>query len=318
MDMYILTTRTHRGILQMENKDRSKEGAYAQLKGFHRAIPIILAAFALFIAICFFTKDSTGAFGRIVSGFLLGTFSIGGYFIPVLFAVHAIFYPSDIQEKRLVSRVVFSAILLIFISAMSYAISTIGQEELVFSAHDFYVNGQMSVGGGFIGGVIGFAIMKVIGPVGLIILAIAIIALYVTYFLSGQKMRRMFNNILLRFVSFGAKMEKKYKKSVAEGKANKAIRAEEKRRAEEKKNAKKLEALMEKESELYDDEFFASDNGLKELKIPELGINESRTQEDIELNPTLQEKVHPKNKVEEEPEYITIELHPKKTIKTDY
>jgi len=302
----------------MENKDKSKEGAYAQLKGFHRAVPIILAAFALFIALCFFTKDSTGAFGKIVSGFLLGAFSIGGYFIPVLFAVHAIFYPSDIQEKRLVSRVVFSVILLIFISAMTYAFSIIG-EEPVFSAADFYANGQANVGGGFVGGVIGFGIIKVIGHVGLIILAIAIIALYVTYFLSGQRMKRIFDSALLGFVKFGAKIEGKFKKSVAEKKASKSIRAEEKRRAEEKKNAKRLEALMEKESELFEDDFFATDNGLKELNIPELGISETRKQEDIELNPTLQEKVHPKNKVEEEDtEYARVELHPKKTINTDY
>ena len=302
----------------MENKDKSKEGAYAQLKGFHRAIPIILAAFALFITLCFFTKNSTGAFGEVVSDFLLGAFSIGGYFIPVLFVVHAIFYPSDIQEKRLVSRVVFSAILLIFISAMAYAFSTIDAEELVFSASDFYHNGQMNVGGGFVGGVIGFAVMKVIGPVGLIILAFAIIALYVTYFLSAAKMKRLFGDALLGFVKFGARVEKKFQRSVAEKKAGKAIRAEEKRRAEEKKNAKKLEALMEKESELYDDDFFATDNGLKELRIPELGITESRTKEDIELNPTLQEKVHLKNEVEREPEYERVELHPKKTINTDY
>ncbi|MBO5945620.1 MAG: hypothetical protein J6Q69_03335, partial [Clostridia bacterium] len=306
----------------MENKDKNKEGAYAQLKGFHRAVPIILAAFALFITLCFFTKESTGAFGEVVSSFLLGAFSIGGYFIPVLFAVHAFFYPSDIQGKKLVSRVIFSVILLIFISAMTYAFSIVGEENPVFSPADFYANGQNNVGGGFVGGVIGFAIIKLIGTVGLIILALAVIALYVTYFLSGEKMKRMFGNAVLGFAKFGAKMEGRFKKSVAEGKANKAIRAEEKRRAEEKKNAKRLEALMEKESELYEDDFFAADNGLKELHIPELGISETRDQADIELNPTFQEKVHPKNQVEEEPAYqpqseIYTSNH-KKTINTDY
>ena len=301
----------------MENKDKSKEGAYAQLKGFHRAVPIILAAFALFIALCFFTKDSTGAFGEIVSGFLLGAFSIGGYFIPVLFAVHAIFYPSDLQETRLVSRVIFSIVLLIFISAMTYAFSIIG-EEPKFSPTDFYANGQANVGGGLVGGVIGLCIIKVIGHVGLIILAIAIIALYVTYFFSGQRMKRIFNSALLGFVKFGAKIEGRFKKSVAAKKASKSIRAEEKRRAEEKKNAKKIEALMEKESELFEDDFFATDNGLKELNIPELGISETRKQEDIELNPTLQEKVHPKNKVEEDTEYVRVEFNRKKTVNTDY
>ena len=86
----------------MSDNTPEKKGTYADLKGFHRAVPIILAAFAVFVTLCFFTKDGTGAFGKAVSEFLLGSFSIGGYFIPVLFALHAIFYPSDIQEKRLI------------------------------------------------------------------------------------------------------------------------------------------------------------------------------------------------------------------------
>ena len=301
----------------MEHKERSKEGAYAQLKGFHRAVPIILAAFAVFVTLCFFTKDGTGAFGKAVSEFLLGSFSIGGYFIPVLFALHAIFYPSDIQEKRLISRAVFSTMLLVFVSAMVYAFSILHVEP-IFAPQQFYVDGQSCIGGGVVGGIIGFGIIKVIGNVGLIIFAIMVIALYVTYFLSGHRMRRMLNNALFRFVKFGAKMEAGFKKSRAASQANKAIRAEEKRRAEEKKNAKRLEALMEKESELYEDDFFATDNGLRELRIPELGITETRKQADIELNPTLQEKVHLKNKVDYDPTLERVDPQPKKKINTDY
>ena len=96
----------------MQDEKKSKEGAYASLTGFHRAVPIILFAMAIFIALCYFTKDHTGAFGKVVAGFLLGSFSIGGYFIPVLFAVHAFFYASDIQHKRLISRIIFSFLLL--------------------------------------------------------------------------------------------------------------------------------------------------------------------------------------------------------------
>ena len=53
-----------------DNKEK-KESAYSQLKGFHRAIPIILSALALFIAVCFITKN-TGTLGRAISGFLRG------------------------------------------------------------------------------------------------------------------------------------------------------------------------------------------------------------------------------------------------------
>ena len=64
-----------------ENKTNSKEGAFTSLKGFHRAVPIILVAVSVFIALCFITKN-TGALGNFISSVLLGLFSAGGYFIP--------------------------------------------------------------------------------------------------------------------------------------------------------------------------------------------------------------------------------------------
>ena len=303
------------GGLQMSNNKNNKEGAYASLTGFRRAIPIILFAAAIFIALCFITQN-TGALGVAIGGFLLGSFSIGGYFIPVLFAVHAFFYPSDVQRKRVISRLVFSVLLVIAISAFAHAISIFGNEP-VFSAADFYNNGKMNIGGGFVGGTIAFAIIKVLGYAGMIILTVTFFALYITYFLAGERniIKRTFKKLLYSFVNFGAKAEKnltdrKKKKNEIKDKKEKAAL----QRIEEKKAAKKQ---LPKDSPLYDDEFFAVDNGLSELKIEELGINESRNREDIELNPTLQERVFPKSRVEEtkddEPKYT-----PKKTVNSDY
>ena len=92
-----------------------KTTSYSSLKGFRRAIPIILVAVALFIGLCFVTQES-GSVGRAISGVLLGLFSWGAYSIPVLIALHALFYPSDVGEKRVVSRIIFSAVAVVSLS----------------------------------------------------------------------------------------------------------------------------------------------------------------------------------------------------------
>ncbi len=288
----------------MPDNKKKKESAYASLRGFHRAVPIIIFAVAIFFSLCFVTQN-TGRMGIAISGFFLGAFSIGAYFIPPLLMLHAMFYPTDIKNKnRLISRAIFSLVLLIAISSLTHAISNYGTEPY-FSASDFYNNGKVNVGGGFVGGAVSFAIISVVGYVGLIILTLTVVAIYITYFFAGEKnvLRQALSRALYRFVSACARIEKRIKDRKKEKNVDRALRdAESERRLREKnekKETKRAEALMAKEEELYDDDFFAVDNGLKELKIAELGINEHRRDEDIERNPTLQERVHPKAKAED-------------------
>ena len=134
-----------------KNTDRKPKDT---LSGLHRAMPIVLLALAVFLGICFITQSHTGMLGGVISGVMLGLFSIGAYFIPFLIAVHALFYVTDIKEGRLLSRVIFSAITVVAISALTHAITNWGAESLTFDVVLFYTQGAESVGGGFIGGII--------------------------------------------------------------------------------------------------------------------------------------------------------------------
>ena len=282
----------------MEENNKKKDGAYASLKGFHRAVPVILFAVAIFTAVCFFTQN-TGAVGRAISDFLLGCFSIGGYFIPAFLALHACFYPSDLQKKRiLISRIIFSAVMVVTVSVLTHAIANWG-EELLFSASDLYAEGKERIGGGFVGGSVAFAIVHLVDYVGLVILTLTVFALYIVYFLAGEKnaLRSALANLLYKTVSFFARIEAKLKGKKTDKKEKRAKREEEEKR---NKEAKRGEALMAKEEKLFEDEFFAVDNGFKELKIEKIGIAEHRRDEDIEKNPTLQEKVHLRSEVSED------------------
>ncbi|MBR5817162.1 MAG: DNA translocase FtsK 4TM domain-containing protein, partial [Clostridia bacterium] len=275
-------------------------GAYAQLTGFHRAVPIILIALAVFVTVCFVTKEQTGSFGIAVSDTLTGLFSIGGYFIPVFFLIHAFFYPTDIQKKSLIARVLSTVVLLLIISAFVETVGTWNQHPS-FDAKAAWDNGKRCVGGGTVGAAVAFGLVAVIGYIGFAILAVTVVAIYFTYFLAGEHnpIRDFFRKIAFNVFSFFARVEKKVKgdkedKAKAK-KVDKKIKAQikkdDKDKGKRQREQKRVNTLNEREGELFEDEFFEVDNGLKELKINELGITESRSDVDIELNPTLQNKV---------------------------
>jgi len=259
---------------------------YSNLTGMHRAVPIILFAVAVFTLFCFITQD-IGALGHAISTVFLGLFSYGAYALPLLLALHAIFYPSDISENRVLSRVIFSLVTITFISALSYSI-TYWKTDLVFSPADFFTNGQNSVGGGFIGGIVGFCLIKIFGRVGLVIIAAAIFAIYISYFFArGQRsVSKFFYNLLKAIVIILAYAERGLKKFFGKIKNAKSDKI---RREAEEKNGK-----------LTDDDFFAVDNGMQKLSVSELGIRETRDEAAAEDNPTLHEKIFYKSAVSPE------------------
>ena len=269
----------------MTDKRKSSE-KYSSLTGIHRAVPIILFAVSVFTLFCFITQN-VGALGYAISAVLLGLFSYGAYSIPLLLALHAIFYPSDKCEQRVLSRVIFSMITITFISALSHSIAY-WNEDIAFNAIEFFKNGQSSVGGGFIGGIVGYCIVKIFGEAGLIIIAAAIFAIYISYFFAGgqRSISKVLFAILKGIVFALAFIERKIKGlfgSVKNAKSEKL-----------KRNAE------QKNLELTDDEFFAVDNGMQKLSVSKLDIKETRNAEDIEENPTLHDKIFYKSAVSKE------------------
>ena len=261
-------------------------GQYSSLVGIHRAVPIILFAVAVFTMFCFITQD-IGIFGPALSTVFLGLFSYGAYAIPLLIGLHAIFYPSDIHEKRVVSRIIFSLIAITFISALSYSITS-WNTEIAFTPVDFFKDGQSSVGGGFIGGIIGFCLMTVFGRVGVVIIAAAILAIYVSYFFaSGKKsVSRLFFNIFKYTILALAYTEKGIKTLL--------------RKLSGKSTEKTKRDVEAKSRALMDDDFFAVANGLQRLSIAELGIKETRSDSALETSAALHEKVFYKSSVSKE------------------
>ena len=247
--------------------------------GFARGVPVLLLALAVFLTLCFMTQD-TGAVGKFISSFLLGLFSYAAYALPLLIAIHGIFYYADLHYGRRLSRLIFSIVTVVGISSLIYVIRYWGQ-DLPFTFGKYYTDGQN--GAGLIGSIVAFCLMKVIGSVGVIILTVAVLALYVIYFFGkGKNAFAVIGLKLLTLVmSFFSFIEKKVLHL--------------KKKGAEAKDQRKTKAMREIGNELSDDDYFAVDNGMQELSIPELGILEVKSRRSIEENPTLHERVRHKN-----------------------
>ena len=248
--------------IKTDNNEKQKKERTAEAVGIMRAVPVILIAAALFLTLCYITAD-TGAFGAFISSALLGLFSYMAYTIPFFISLHALFYFSDLRCGKVTKRVIFSVAALIMLSMTAYVISTF-KTEAVFDLGTFYSNGIERIGGGAIGSALAFALMKVFGRIGLIILLTLALVVYVIYLASGggSAISNFFLKKLRSIANYGANLEK---------------RAEEKRRRKKEGKEAKHRAFDDKKNrDFYNDEYFSTDNGVSRLEIPELGILEMK------------------------------------------
>ena len=240
----------------MSDNKKPKEGYYSTLTGAKRAVPIILFAIALFVTVCFIT-NSVGALGQGISSFLRGLFAFGAYAIPVILILHAVFYAEDHAKHRVLSRVIFSVLTVVLISVVEYAITFWGQ-EYPFSPAAFYNEARA---GGLVGSVVAFGLVQFLGSLGVIILALAIVAIYITFFFANS--HSAFSRVVLAFLSWvvGALAAvERWIKSLFE-------------KLKARKNKKRMTESEKKNKDFLDDPFFTADGSLNEIKIDELGIH---------------------------------------------
>ncbi len=250
--------------------------------GIVRAVPIILSAAAVFVAICFIF-GGTGAFGYGVTSVLKGLFAGGAYAIPLLLLIHALLFKEDHAKGALVARTVFSLIAIVIVSSIDYTMFY-WDKEPVFDPVMFYAEGMA---GGFIGGIFSFCITKILGSVGLIILDITVVtaAAIISFGKKDSTARRGILGFLEFFTFFLSLIEKKIKKSADD---RREAKAEEKRQETERHHAQFL-----------DDQFFETSD-MDELNINQLGIHESRDPKSAERRPNLHNKVFNKSAVPKE------------------
>ncbi len=169
----------------------------------HQILPFVIFALALFLIFCFVTGERTGLLGGWFKIHFRGLFGGAAYAIPAMLILLSVFWRKQVKSGKLWMFTLFQALFLIFLSSMIH-IWTKGASK--FSLPAFWNDGEGLVGGGIVGGTVGFILLKLTGSVGAHIIGITALVifglfmfgltpysiyLYIAYYLHEKKEERM-------------------------------------------------------------------------------------------------------------------------------
>ena len=278
-----------------QNSNENNTYTHSDLKGFHKAVPILLTAAALIIFAGLFSPDT--GFGKILNLVFGGLLGFGAWAIPVAMLLHALFYAEDLGKGKIKHRVIFSASSVLIVAMVECAITFWGQaiSKDNFNLISFFTG---RTAGGFIGGALSYVPLALFGSIGVIIVAATALALLIVFLYADNNgaASRLFFTIL----EYGARFLAVIERWVIDliGRIKEAIA--EKRQRE----------MDDRHAELVDDDFFEVDNGMKSMSIKEIGFSTERSDDDFAESPTLHSKIHMKSVIKEEP-------NPKSEVKAE-
>jgi len=141
----------------------------------NQVIPYLLGFVALFLTVCYILESKMGIFGHAVNSLFFGFFSGAAIGIPIFIMIIAIFWRRDIVKRSVKFKVIFSFLILTFISVLIYIFS---RPDDQYSIVTFWEMGRSWKCGGVIGGTVGWLMLKAVGSVGTIIISVAMILLF--------------------------------------------------------------------------------------------------------------------------------------------
>ena len=238
----------------------------------YQLIPYIVAVVSLFLLVCFIAnaicnpqnslaggKESEHVLG--IVGFWLcqivfGIFGPAAYLIPVVLACFVIFWRNYNKRDFVLINIVIAVLTVVVLSALYHVFAHLGGGVTAFT-YDFetlFSEGAASGGGGVLGGIIAFALVKVVNIVGAIFILIAALIPMIT-FLVGTTPVAVVTLIAKKIkaeIDKGAperlarkearEEEKREIRAKERQEREEALKAERERKAEEREEAKRLKA----------------------------------------------------------------------------
>ena len=168
----------------------------------HQILPYLIGVLAVFLLVCFFSEGLTGLVGYGLRALFYGLFGGGAFALPILLGLSAILWRKELKKGSLFFLILFEVLFFIFLSAMIH-LWTGG--SMRFDIPAFWQEGQSLVGGGVLGGMLGFVLYNLTGTVGAHIIGLSALFLfglfmfgltpysiyvYIAYHIHEQKERR--------------------------------------------------------------------------------------------------------------------------------
>ncbi len=207
-----------------EKKQRKKRKPLSPDCALHQAMPIVMTALAALFGICIYTQIEMGVFGSFVSGVCFGLFGGGAFLIPVWLLVSGLRWRADVRDGSLVRSQVFGLALIFLVSVFCYTFGMPTDKAAAFA--EFYTLGQEKLGGGVLGGFVGYGLNFLFSKVGTVIVSLAV--LLVLFLLAYGAAAKVFAVRTFRFLSRKAARMREKRREAEEAHEDKEVR----RRAE--------------------------------------------------------------------------------------
>ena len=191
-----------------KNQDSSKQdrdGVKKDKKGrrsfAYHFLPYIFAVIALFLLLCFITnaicnpqnklaggdesKHTLGVVGFFICQVLFGIFGPSAYAIPVILFCFVVFWKNYNRRAFVAINSVIAIITAIVISSLIHVFTHMGDGVEAFSSDvpQLFEEGAQMIGGGFMGGIVSYALTAILNIGGCIFVLIAILVPMVMFLL---------------------------------------------------------------------------------------------------------------------------------------
>ena len=221
----------------------------------YQLIPYIVAVVSLFLLVCFIanaicnpgnsladgreSEHVLGIVGFWLCQIVFGIFGPAAYLIPAVLACFVIFWKNYNKRDFVLINIVVAVFTVVILSALYHVFAHIGGGVTAFT-YDFatlFEEGARSAGGGVIGGIISFALVKVVNIVGALFVLIAALIPMITFLVGTTPVA------IVTFIV--KKIKAEIDKGAPERQARKEAREEEKRELRAKERQEREEALKE-------------------------------------------------------------------------
>ncbi len=151
-------------------KEEKKKPSYDYEAVFFRVVPILLFVFSIFLFLSLVFPELLGIAGRAVHDFFLGVLGPVAFLLPFLLFFGGIRFATDLRNGSLILKSISAVLFLLLLASLFYTFGISASEyDAVKLPPASFEAGISMRGGGVVGNLVGFALVSLLSPVGVVL-----------------------------------------------------------------------------------------------------------------------------------------------------
>ena len=242
-----------------KQKRKTKKKNIKNTKTTYKKISIGLAVF-MAISMVFIYGTNTGFLGDIIKGLYFNVFGIGAYLIPVLILISCFIFILDKNNDKVLKNSIYVYSLFIMTLVLIDINMNLKDTFILRISESSYLAAQYK-GGGFLGAILSYLMIKICGIVGIYLIFIVLVTL-LTMSIFNITLKDVLEYIKVIFIELKTKIKNRNTKTKKKVTKNKKIDKKEKKNIEKEENNNSIVINDYKNS---DSKLISKDESIEEI-----------------------------------------------------